>query len=180
MTRACSPGGFVSVDALAARSVFASPRRYLLLLAGMAIAITMIFAATPDRALALCGAHGAEYGDWVNADPNARGIARIELRDCQSVTTCNGDICSTTYDAGWTMRVFGRCSPTNCDWGWTSGTFRLSSGQIYGFYDQGFARRYVYARMSQYRPGQLWVYSRTDFVDPNRPDYDMQEWFVRA
>jgi hypothetical protein len=128
----------------------------------------------------LCSGHAVEYGDWVNADPSMAGIARIELRDCQSVTVCNGDICSITYDAGWIMHVFGKCSPTNCDWGWTQGQFRLSSGHIYGFYDQGFAKRYVWAKMSQYRPGQLWVDTWTDFVDPNRADYDHQDWFVRA
>jgi hypothetical protein len=42
------------------------------------------------------------------------------------------------------------------------------------------SKPYVYATMSQYRPGQLWVYWRTDFVDPNRADYDLPEWFVRA
>jgi hypothetical protein len=137
-------------------------------------------AADRDALRSLCSGHAVEYGDWVNADPTARGIARIELRDCQSVTTCSGTVCTITYDAGWRMHVFGKCSPTNCDWGWSAGQFRLSSGHIYGYYDQGFAKRYVYAMMSQYRPGQLWVYWRTDFVDPNRADYDLQEWFVRA
>jgi hypothetical protein len=137
-------------------------------------------ASNVDADKAICSGHQIEHGDWINADPNARGIARIELRDCQAVTTCNGNICSTTFDAGWRTHVFGKCSPTNCDWGWSAGTFRLSSGHIYGFYDQGFAKRHVYAMMSQYRPGQLWVYWRTDFTDPNRADYDMHEWFVRA
>jgi hypothetical protein len=31
--------------------------------------------------------------------------------------------------------------------------------------------------MSQFRPGQLWVYTYTDFTDPNRPDYDVHNWF---
>jgi hypothetical protein len=61
------------------------------------------------------------------------------------------------------------------DWG-EVGAQRLSSGHIYAVYDQGFARRYVYAKMSQYRPGQLWVYTWTDFTDP---DYELQNWFVR-
>jgi hypothetical protein len=52
-----------------------------------------------------------------------------------------------------------------------------SSGHIYAYYDQGFARRHVWAKMSQYRPGQLWVYTYTDFTDPNRPDYDVHNWF---
>ena len=128
----------------------------------------------------LCSGHGIEYGDWVNADPASRSIVRAELRDCQPVTRCTGDICSIVHDAGWTVRLFGSCSPTACDWGWSAGQFRLSSGQIYAYYDQGFARRYVWAAMSLYRPGQLWIAVRTDFVDPGRADYESQNWFVRA
>jgi hypothetical protein len=76
------------------------------------------------------------------------------------------------------MHIFGRCTPTDCDWG-EIGAQRLSTGHIYAVYNQGFATRYVYARMSQYRPGQLWVYTYTDFADPGRPDYELQNWFVR-
>jgi hypothetical protein len=154
--------------------------RRLLLLVLLAVASTAFLAVRADQAQALCSGHGAEYGNWVNADPNARGIARIELRDCQPVTVCDGDTCQIQYDVGWVMHTYGKCSPSNCDWGWTSGQRRLSSGQIPGTYDQGFAKRYVYAKMSQYRPGQLWVHWRTDFVDPGRADYELQEWFVRA
>ncbi|MDX6322821.1 MAG: hypothetical protein QOF52_2679 [Propionibacteriaceae bacterium] len=135
---------------------------------------------TPGSLRNLCSGHAVEYGDWINTDANTPGIAQIWLRDCQRVTKCSGDVCTTVYDAGWAMRVFGSCSPSNCDWGWSAGEFRLSSGHIYGYYDQGFAKRYVYAMMSKYRPGQLWVYWRTDFVDPNRADYERQEWFRRA
>jgi hypothetical protein len=154
--------------------------RRLLQLVLLAVTSTAFFAVRADQAQALCSGHDAEYGNWVNADPNARGIARIELRDCQPVTVCDGEICQIQYDVGWVMHTYGKCSPSNCDWGWTSGQRRLSSGQIPGTYDQGFAKRYVYAKMSQYRPGQLWVHWRTDFVDPGRADYELQEWFVRA
>jgi hypothetical protein len=34
--------------------------------------------------------------------------------------------------------------------------------------------------MSQFRPGQLWIAIRTDFTDPNRQDYESQDWFQRA
>ncbi|WP_143261556.1 hypothetical protein [Allokutzneria sp. NRRL B-24872] len=133
-----------------------------------------------DVSKMLCAGHPPEYGKWVNADPNATGIARTELQDCLSVTVCEGSVCHIVHDAGWAMRVFGKCSPTNCDWGWSNSEFRMSSGHIHGFYDHGFAKRHVYAKMSQYRPGQLWVFWRTDFVDPARPDYEVQEWFYRV
>jgi hypothetical protein len=147
---------------------------------GMVKASAVLPAPTGVSANKLCSAPPPEAGNWVNADPNASGIARIELRNCQSVVVCNGNVCSITYDAGWATHVFGKCSPTNCDWGWSPGAFPTSSGQVYGFFDQGYAKRSVYAKMSAYRPGQLWVHWRTDFTDPSRADYDVDEWFVRA
>lgn len=39
----------------------------------------------------------------------------------------------------WYMRIFGKCHPTDCDWGQV-GAQRLSTGHIYATYDQGFAR----------------------------------------
>jgi hypothetical protein len=128
----------------------------------------------------LCTGHAPEYGSWVNADPATRSITSAQLADCVSVTTCSGDVCSIAYDSGWAMRLFGACHPTACDWGWSAGQARLSSGRIPAYYDQGFAKRSVVAAMSAYRPGQLWIAISTDFVDPNRADYQSQDWFVRA
>jgi hypothetical protein len=148
-----------------------------MLLAVVAVACGAALALGAGEAHALCTAV-PEEGVWANADPASSGISRIELRSCQPITTCSGGICTTQYDAGWTMHVFGRCSPTDCDWG-TVTARRLSSGHVFGTYNQGFATRYVWAKMSQFRPGQLWVYWKTDFADPARADYDKQEWFVK-
>ncbi len=118
-----------------------------------------------------------EAGNWRNADAATPSITRIQLR-----FTCQDQILNgQPYPPGppWHIHLFGKCHPTDCDWG-EVGAERLSSGHIYGFYDQGFARRYVYARMSQYRPGQLWVWTWTDFADPNRADYGVHNWFVRV
>jgi hypothetical protein len=54
------------------------------------------------------------------------------------------------------------------------GAQRLTSGHVYAFYNQGFAKRHVWARMSAYRPGQLWVYTWTDFTDPVRREAVMK------
>lgn len=152
--------------------------RVLALAAALVVALLMLGAGA-QRAEALCSGHPPEYGTWKNADPAHNGISRIQLVDCQPVTTCSGNTCSTTYDAGWSMRVWGKCSPTLCDWGWSAGAFPVG-GRVYGYYDQGFAKRHVYARMSSVYPGQLWVHWDTDFVDPARADYSKDEWFVRA
>ena len=176
-------GGFLSVMVAGgvlvpgAAVVAAEPA---LVAAAPAGSVNVVGAQQGSAGSRICAGHSVEHGDWVNTDPNTSGIARIELRDCQAVTVCNGNVCSVTHDVGWTMRVFGKCSPTNCNWGWSRSDFRMSSGHIHGLYDQGFAKRHVYAKMSQYRPGQLWVYWRTDFTDPNRPDYVKQEWFRRV
>jgi len=117
-----------------------------------------------------------EEGNWVNTDPNTRGITRIQLRFVCQDQILNGE----PYPPGppWYVHLYGKCHPTDCDWG-EVGAHRIGTDQIYAFYNQGFAKRYVYAKMSQYRPGQLWVWIWTDFTDPNRPDYGMHNWFSR-
>jgi hypothetical protein len=146
------------------------PRFVLTCLAALTI---WVLAASP--ASALCAAQD-EDGSWVNADANTNSITRIQVRFVCQDQILNGQ----PYPPGppWYVHVFGKCHPTDCDWGEVDAQ-RLSTGHIYGSYDQGFAKRYVYARMSQYRPGQLWVYIYTDFTDPNRSDYDVHNWFRR-
>lgn len=115
-----------------------------------------------------------EDGAWVNTDPNTRSITRIQLRFVCQDQILNGQ----PYPPGppWHIHIFGKCHPTDCDWSEADGQ-RLGSGFVYGVYYQGFATRYVYARMSAYRPGQLWVWMYTDFADPARPDYEVNNWF---
>lgn len=158
------------------KTIRRSSRRALTALGMLLTAMAFSLVAQTESAFALCSTP-PERGVWTNVDTASPGIAKIELRDCQSLRECSGNICSITYDVAWTMRVWGKCSPTDCDWGWAAPRKRLSDGRIYGYYDQGYAKRYVYAAMSSYRPGQLWVYWKTDFVDPARQDYDKQEWF---
>ena len=117
-----------------------------------------------------------EDGRWVNTDPATRSITRIHLRFVCQDQVLNGQL----YPPGppWYVHLWGKCHPTDCDWG-EVGAQRIPAGHIYAFYDQGFAKRYVYAKMSAYRPGQLWLYIWTDFTDPARPDYASNNWFRR-
>lgn len=127
----------------------------------------------PAPAAALC-AEQEEDGSWVNTDPDTRSITRVQLRFvCQDVIL-NGE----PHPPGppWYAHLYGKCHPTDCDWG-EVGARRLGTGHIYATYDHGFAKRYVYAKMSMYRPGQLWVWVWTDFTDPGRPDYGVHNWF---
>lgn len=138
-------------------------------------ALALAMAAWPATVGAQC-IQPQEEGSWVNADANTRSLTRIQLRFVCQDQIHNGQ----PYPPGppWYVHVFGKCHPTDCDWA-EVGAQQLGTGHVYAFYDQGFAKRYVYSRMSQYRPGQLWVYTWTDFTDPNRPDYGVHNWFRR-
>jgi hypothetical protein len=138
----------------------------------MVLVAALLFA-RPRTVDAQCLAQ-PEDGSWTNTDPATRSLTRAVLRFTCQDQVLNGQL----YPPGppWHIHLWGKCHPTDCDWGETGAT-RLSTGHIYGTYDQGFAKRYVYARMSQYRPGQLWVYTWTDFTDPNRQDYGVHNWF---
>lgn len=146
--------------------------RYVIL--GVFALLFLVGVGTPEPASALC-IKQQEEGKWKNADPNTRSITRVELRFVCQDQILNGQ----PYPPGppWYMHLFGKCHPTDCDWG-EIGAQRLGSGHIYAVYQQGFATRYVYAKMSQYQPGKLWIYIHTDFADPNRADYTSQNWFI--
>lgn len=136
------------------------------------------FASISEPAKASCAAQ-EEDGSWVNADPNTRSLTRAELRFTCQDQVLNGQL----HPPGppWHMHLWGKCHPTDCDWSQVGANSVTSGGRtfVHAVYDQGFARRYVYADMSRFRRGQLWIWMWTDFTDPGRPDYVSQNWFVR-
>ena len=143
-------------------------------LAGLVV-LPIVLMKTAAPVEALCASQ-PEAGNWFNVDSNTRSLTRVNLRFVCQDQVLNGQ----PYPPGpsWYTRVFGKCPPTDCDWQ-EVGAQRLNSGHVYAYYDQGFAKRHVWAKMSDYRPGQLWVYTYTDFTDPNRPDYEVHNWFRR-
>ncbi len=141
----------------------------------MALAAVAVAAWRPANAAAQCMVP-AEVGRWVNADTSTRSLTRVEIRFVCQDQILNGQ----PYPPGppFYVHLWGKCHPADCDWG-EVGAQELGTGQIFASYNQGFARRYVWAKMSQYRPGQLWVYTWTDFADPQRADYGVHNWFRR-
>jgi hypothetical protein len=137
--------------------------------------------------LLLCGllqgnAHAAclepqEQGSWTNVTPETHGVISIELRFVCQDHVLDG----APYPPGpaWFVHAVGKCAPVDCDWHEVSAQ-RLATAQIIAVYDQGFARRYVYLRMSKSQPGLLWAWIYTDFRDPTRGNYGVHDWFRRV
>ena len=152
------------------------PLRALLAAALLLAATFGALAVTQGEAHALC-APAVEQGSWRNADAATRNLTRIDLRFvCQDVIL-NGQ----PHPPGppWYAHAWGACHPTDCDWG-EVGASRTDGGHVLAVYRQGFATKYLWAKMSAHRPGQLWVHTLVDFADPGRADYRHDDWFVRA
>ncbi|MCG6902184.1 MAG: hypothetical protein LJE68_05830 [Rhodobacter sp.] len=137
------------------------------LIAAAVLGLTM----SAHTASAICLAQ-PENGNWRNIDSNTRSITRATIRfQCQD-QILNG----RPYPPGapWYIHLWGSCSPSDCDWGEVPAR-RLENGWIFGRIDQGFARRELWVKMSG---GRLRVYVRTDFTDPNRADYNTDNFFT--
>ena len=73
-------------------------------------------------------------GQWVTTDPRTRGIKRIVISRSES---------------GWVVQTFGKCHPSDCDWGWVSLHPMGESVEDRSFYsgfavwDAGFATKFV-------------------------------------
>ncbi|MFC0219319.1 hypothetical protein ACFFJ7_13050 [Pseudochelatococcus lubricantis] len=112
-------------------------------------------------------------GTWINVNANTRSIPQIVI-------------------ANDTVHVWGKCSPTNCDWGTTplrQTRWRRPGGTTYvarplpnrysAFYDQGFATRTMSFRLDTTND-QLNVTTATAFKDNSgRPDRSETEQFRR-
>jgi len=113
------------------------------------LAALLVAAATlaPGGAAASCAAPAIPSGVYVNVERNTRSITTMDLRFvCGSVVRDHGGgIGSVQHgaDPHWRVRLWGACSPRDCDWGTARGTERRRGAPIVARYDQGFARREV-------------------------------------
>ena len=149
------------------------------------LVLTLSFLGTslPNLAAAQCRAP-FEQGKWVNNDAATRGITRIEVNfSCNDVVLCgvdeNGNVHCSTPGAPYRLHLWGKCHPSDCDWGPVDGNDRMigSTKWIYSYYDHGFARRYVYLKPSVIHPGNLFLWMYTNFTDPGRTDYVFTGWY---
>jgi hypothetical protein len=73
-------------------------------------------------------------GEWVTTNPRTRGITRIVV---------------SMGESGWVAQTFGKCHPSDCDWGWVPLHPMGASVEDHSFYsgfavwDAGFATKFV-------------------------------------
>ncbi len=84
-------------------------------------------------------------GAWTNIDPNTSGMTRLDI---------------TKTDSGWAFHGFGKCHPTDCDWGIIAA--HDNAGTLQGTYDFGWKRTSVTATLSN---NQLKVTTFDDYTD---------------
>ncbi len=136
-----------------------STRRLILLLASVLLAI-----GSSSGLVAMC-VEPPENGGWEHSG-GTTALSGIKLRFVCQDMMFNGK----PHPPGppWYIKAG--------DWG-EAGARKLASGHIYAVFDRGSAKHHVYAKMSAFRPGQLWVWTWTDFADPAKEDSGTHSWF---
>jgi hypothetical protein len=109
-------------------------------------------------------------GTWVNTNSNTRGITRVV------VTSAGSNALN--------VQVFGKCSPTDCDWGKTTlltyGNDVQDTNHRFATasYDKGFSKTIV--TFSLQRNKQISLQNFTQFTDKSgRQNYASQEVLKR-
>jgi len=105
---------------------------------------------------------GAFPGTWKNVDPNTRGLVQIDI-----AATSNGV----------TVRPWGSCSPTPCDWGTQSVAVPSGASAFDVHWDHGFATVDQHYQLNA--DGTLTVTGFTHFTDNSgRTDYTADDRFA--
>jgi hypothetical protein len=133
----------------------------------------------PTARASLCSA--PMVGNWhnINGSTNAMTRALVDF-DCQDVILCDTNGHCTGGDSSYYMRVFGKCSPTDCDWG-RKRADDMGGGWIRSIYGFGFKTSYVWLKTyNYYGLTYLRVWVNNDFAWwDGRTDYITDEWFLR-
>jgi len=120
-------------------------------------------------------------GDWrnINASTNAMTRAVVDF-DCQDVILCDIYGNCSGGDSAYYMRVYGKCSPTDCDWGRRRAE-DMSDGWIRSIYGFGFKTSHVWLKTYEFYGRtylRVWVHNDFAWWD-GRTDYTTDEWFLR-
>jgi hypothetical protein len=108
-------------------------------------------------------------GLWVNGDPNTRSITRVQILGTGST---------------FSIQVWGKCEPTDCDWGIQKATIDQKAAvdletPFTLTWNQDFAARTQ--RLTFLSDGRLRVTTNTHFTDKSgRADYNSTEYFQKS
>ena len=112
---------------------------------------------------------------WTNINPNTRSITKARIGfECGDLVICDPSGHCTIPWTGYTLRLYGKCHPTDCDWGTVRATYDNATKTYKASYTQSFAQRKVTAKRftSGIFAGLLQVTVATHFTDGSgRPDY---------
>lgn len=143
---------------------------------GLAVSLVLALASSlgnPMTALAEMCAPATEEGRWENLDPDSGGISSIEIvMNCQPLNV-NGEPWPPGF--AWTVRVFERCGPDECDWG-DAGAITRVSRHIIAIYDRGQAEKRVYLRMDPQTPYLMSAYVYEDFANFENANFGRHYW----
>lgn len=168
---------FNAIRSRTARSFTAASLAAVVLPALAFAAVGTTLAAAPAHAL--CSGTSPATGTWHNIDPNTNSITRVVVDwGCADQALCPvGGSC--VYPAG-SIRTFGRCHPTDCDWG-TRTTYAESGGWERARYSHSWATKDVWIKpYSYYGRTYLRVWVNTDFTAADgRQDYVTDVWMLK-
>ncbi len=150
-----------------------------LLIVAAAVTGGLVFtAATPTPASASCIAPTTQ-GDWRNINANTNAMTRAVVTfECGDVILCDTNGNCTGGQSTYRVRMFGRCHPTDCDWGTVVATNR-ADGWLLATYHFGFKTSYVWLKTYVYSGiTYLRVYVDNRFAPGDgRANYVTDEWF---
>jgi len=153
----------------------------LIVISGALACTVATTAVAPEAANAACAS--TLTGTWRNIDANTRSIARVDLTmaTCGDTVQCDADTgqCHRTQTT-YRIRVFGKCHPTDCDWGERT-TVDAGGGWQQATYQYAWATKQVWVKTYQfYGRTYLRVWVNTDFTPADgRQDYVSDEWMLR-
>jgi len=128
---------------------------------GLGMADVVSNAIAPGR-----GSAGALGGVWANENERTSGITRVEIR---------------SRWPGIEVKMWGRCHPTDCDWGspYSNDRSGVASGQMSLVWRPGFALKNQELKLLP--DGRLEIVTHTHFTDNSRRrDYDSKDYFRKV
>ena len=160
-----------------------APHRLTRLLVALVIALagavgSSVVSASP--ASALCVSQPMA-GNWHSTDPNTRSLTRVNVGFvCGDVRLCDTNGNCTGGESYFTVRPFGKCSPTDCDWG-TKRATTMSDGWQRATYSYSWSTKYVWLKTYVFSGvTYLRVYTFTDFTAADgRTDYTTDQWMLK-